>query len=898
MTLRSPCDAGGEARASRRHRLVVLLGCCAVAAGALAPSALAGTTGRVAGQVLDAKKQPLAGANVAMLGVPLGALTDEQGRFTIVNIPAGTYSVRVALVGYRPVTTTNLLVSADETTRLDLVLEEAPVQMQEVVVSARRPVVEVNRTSTIAIVPREEIQKLPVQELQDVVNLQAGVVDGHFRGGRQNEVQYQVDGVSVNNAYDNSNSVRLDRSLLEEVQVVSGTFDAEYGQAMSGVVNAVLRRGDERFEWDAEAITGGFLYSSSGRGQALDFRPAGRQDYQFTLSGPTGLPNTTFLANVSRHVLDEAYYGERRFTPARTADGLPASKVAAPDGDGDRVPLRRSREWSGIVKLSNRALAGREFAYQALVNTVDARAADWRLHLVPDAAKRQRTLSLVHGLGFTHTISPRRFYQVDLRQNYYDYRDMAFDDVNDPRYDAYGGLVGLSGYAFDVPVQGVDLGRFQLTTNAFVAKGTYVDQVSNAHQLKLGLEYQAPLMRFGAPGEIFEGVAPGTGVKTIIRTQRARPEYLPVFVSGYAQDQREWNDVTLRLGARADWFDARSTVPSDLANPANSIAGVPRSVPRATSNKLTISPRAGVSYPVSANAALYFAYGHFHQYPPMRDIFANSDYSVLADLQAADDPARKGILGNPEIRAQRTVQYQLGWKQAVTPDLGLDFNAFYKDVRDLLGIEFVSTYNSAVYVRWTNVDYGSVVGFTVQLDHRALGPVAVAADYTWQQATGNSSEPDETLNRAAAGQDPLPRQIPFNWDQRHTLNVTLSAGSPEGWSGSTIVRFASGQPYTPTLENATPQLANSGRKPMGLVCDVRAERQARLWGVPASVFGRMFNAFDTRFFNGFVFPSSGRPDYTRFPFDPGQAASLADPTRFYAPRRIEVGVTLRMERKP
>jgi hypothetical protein len=186
-----------------------------------ASSAWAGTTGRIAGRVLDAKKQPLPGVTVAMIGVQLGALTDENGAFTILNVPSGTYSVRAGLLGYRAITTTNVLVSADETTRLDLVLDEAPVQLAEVVVSAKRPVVEVNRTSTVAIVPREEIQKLPVQELQDVVNLQAGVVDGHFRGGRQNEVQYQVDGLSTNNAYDNTNSVRVDRSLLEEVQVVS-----------------------------------------------------------------------------------------------------------------------------------------------------------------------------------------------------------------------------------------------------------------------------------------------------------------------------------------------------------------------------------------------------------------------------------------------------------------------------------------------------------------------------------------------------------------------------------------------------------------------------------------------------------------------------------------------------
>src|SRR5690606_5818341 len=89
---------------------------------------------------------------------------------------------------------------------------------------------------------------------------QAGVVDGHFRGGRAGEVQYQVDGVSVNNPYDNSSTLTLDRSVLQEVQVIQGTFDAEYGQAMSGVVNAVLRDGDDDFyEFSFEAYMGDYL---------------------------------------------------------------------------------------------------------------------------------------------------------------------------------------------------------------------------------------------------------------------------------------------------------------------------------------------------------------------------------------------------------------------------------------------------------------------------------------------------------------------------------------------------------------------------------------------------------------------------------------------------------------
>src|SRR5262249_60285921 len=119
-------------------------------------------------------------------------------------------------------------------------LPSTPVGLPEIVVSAQRPIVDLTRTSTVASVERAQIQNLPVQELQDVVNLQAGVVEGHFRGGRIGEVQYQVDGVTVNNPYDNTSSLRLHRSPPEEGEGVSGNVHARYGEASSARVNGRL----------------------------------------------------------------------------------------------------------------------------------------------------------------------------------------------------------------------------------------------------------------------------------------------------------------------------------------------------------------------------------------------------------------------------------------------------------------------------------------------------------------------------------------------------------------------------------------------------------------------------------------------------------------------------------
>src|SRR5262249_41384313 len=231
-----------------------------------------------------------------------------------------------------------------------------------------------------------------------------------------------------------------------------------------------------------------------------------------------------------------------------------------------------------------------------------------------------------------------------------------------------------------------------------------------------------------------------------------------------------------------------------------------------------------------------------------------------------------------------------GFKQAITDDLGLDFTVFYKDIRNLLGVEFVETYTTAEYARLTNVDFGNVLGLTLALDRRNLGPLTTTLDYTWQVAEGNSSDPRETATRAASGQDPRPRLVPLDWDQRHTLNLTFTLNEPDRWTASTIVRAVSGQPYSPlVISGATGALeANSARKPNGLLVDARAERTL-LKNRDVKCFARVFNAFDTRFFNGFVFTDTGSPDYTRQPT--ANAAQLADPTRFYQPRRVEVGVS-------
>jgi len=860
----------------------------------LAAPAQAGTTGKLAGQVRDDRGGAVVAATVIVVGTALGAYSDSEGRFTILNVPPGLHEVTVKRLGFQDLRMQAVSVSADETTRLDFTLKAEDLVMAEVVVTAERPPVELGLTSSKATLSSEEIANLPVQDLDDVVSLQAGVVEGHFRGGREGEVQYQVDGVSVNNVFDNSSSLNVDRSLLQEVQVISGTFDAEYGQAMSGVVNAVLKDGSEQFAWNAEAYLGGFVFPGRGDLRKTDdaVEPAAIRYLQASASGPLPFPATVYLLSGRYSYYDDYVKGERRFTPTDTLDFQTGEHSQR--GDDELVPLGYNREWGGLFKLDNRSLSNDKLSYQMIANFSKGRRGDFAFRFNPDGLAEQRTVALAHGVDWTHTLGASSYFDVSVRQNYFDYRDEYYEDVYDGGYDAAGPPTGYVNYEDGAIIEGVSFGRYRQRTNTFMSKGAFVSQLTPESQIKLGGELQMARVTFGTPGHVDRNIDPDTNLQ--IRHVDDPPDfpglrtYHPIIGAAFAQNQLEWSDLIVRAGLRLDYFNARSWLPGDLANPANAIAGIDPVGPVRTTAKAALSPRVGIAYPIEDKAAIHFAYGHFRQFPAIGEMFSNADYSKLANLQAGG--IDYGVMGNPDVKPEKTIQYEVGYRQALSEDLGFEVTSYYKDIRDLLGVEFITTYNGAEYARLTNVDFGSVFGATLALDDRHFGPAAVGVDYTWQRALGNASEPRETARRAEQGEDPRPRVVPFNWDQRHSLNVTVSLGTPGQSSASMVMRAASGQPYTPVLESGFGYGldANSGRKPASFSLDLRAERSVPLGGLRPLLFVRVLNVMDTRFFNGQVFETTGSPYYSRNPV--GDKYALMNPFRLYPPRRIELGFRL------
>ena len=860
-------------------------------------------TGKLSGKVADGSTgEPLISANVIIEGATLGAATDFEGYYSIINIRPGTYTVDFRYIGYETKIVRNVIINADKTTSINVTLSPEAIEGEVVVITAEKPVIEFNQTSTVKTVSSDDIESLPVQSLTDIINLQAGTVqtsDGkiHIRGGRSGEIQFQVEGVSINNPFNNESSLSLDRSVIEEVSVVSGTFDAKYGHAMSGIVNTILKSGTNQFAYSGEIYGGDYApFNNTRYPNNKDYVPYTTQNYQLTLSGPTFIPNTTFLASARRFHNDGFLYGERRFMPTDQNDI--ANGIVYPTGDREIVPMNPYDEWSGQFKLTNRSIDNMTISYVAIVNDLWGKVYNFAYRLNPEGEKNKKTFSINHGIDFTHTLSNNMFYKISFRHNYYDYKEYKYESIYDPRYLEADYPKSISGYEYGAIISGVDYGRNSQLTNFGVLKLDFTWQANNSNYIEAGIEGQVNELKFGPPGQLVIQSDPETGIVRLLPKEidpndprfKKVETYRPNQGAIYLQDRIELGDLVVRAGLRYEYFDPQAYVPSNLQNPANTIKGVPGSVLKKATIKHTIAPRLGFGFPLTDKSALHFSYGHFYQMPVYSALYENANYQVLEFLTGGAT-YQQDYLGNPDLGPEVTVQYEIGLKQALNDNLGLDLTFFYKDIRDLLGTEVIETYNFGQYARNTNVDYGSVSGVTLSLIQRPVDNFGLSLDYSLQFANGNSSDPRETADRALGGQDPRPRDNPFNWDQRHTLNFTAVYQIPDDFSISTIIRYASGQPYTPDLGVGfqTQQEHNSGRKPSYATVDLRAEKYFDFGFTNFSIFLRIFNLFNQDFVNGAVYSDTGNPE-TSLTLRPGEPI---DPNRFASPRRIEFGFSFR-----
>lgn len=209
-------------------------------------SALAATVGKIAGRVIDKSTgEALPGANILVVDTFLGAATDAKGEYFVINIPAGVYSVRATVMGYKIATKTQVQVMATRTTIVDFELEPTVLEGEAVSVVATRPVIELDVTGTQAVINSSAIERSAAVDLEDIVSQQNGIINtglvSTFRGGELKEVGYMIDGNSTSYGVMQDQFKKVNTTAIQEVTLLTGGYNAEYGNAMSGVVNVVTK---------------------------------------------------------------------------------------------------------------------------------------------------------------------------------------------------------------------------------------------------------------------------------------------------------------------------------------------------------------------------------------------------------------------------------------------------------------------------------------------------------------------------------------------------------------------------------------------------------------------------------------------------------------------------------
>ncbi|MFH1525778.1 MAG: TonB-dependent receptor [Bacteroidota bacterium] len=865
----------------------------------------AGTTGKIAGQVFDVTNgEPLVGANILIVGTNKGAATDIDGNYFILNLPPGNYSVKVSMLSYASVTINNVRVSVDQTTNLDFQLTEEALNLQDVVVTASTPIVRRDLTSTEAKVSGDDISMMPLEDIQSVINLQAGVVDGHFRGGRSNEVKYLVDGVSVNDAYSGGFSLQVEINSLEEVQVLTGTFNAEYGEALSGVVNQVTKIADDKLTGDFSFYGGDYVSSNSKLFENINhISPMGIYNMQGNVSGPVpGFEKLLKFFLSGRYVYSDGYlYGKRIFKPSDSSDfsaNDPADWYIGSTGNGRYVPMNNNHRYTLQGKLSLNVGGGKGIVLSGMYQDQKSRDYNHAYKLNPDGDYQRLQNSYLGILSYTHVISNSAFIDFALSAFRTNNNQYVFEEPLDTNYVNPDRKKDVSGSAF--LSGGTENWNFNHSTTTYTAKTDLTWQINQIHQIKTGYEFQYHNLDY----EDFQIVVdastdykpalpiPGAFNYNIYSTN-------PYQFALYLQDKIELDYLVVNVGVRFDYFQPDGEYLED-PNKVNLLDNLqppfPDSMMNTAQSKYQFSPRIGISYPITDKGAIHISYGHFFQVPPFEYLYQNPNFRIPL---TGDFPGTIGkTIGNADLKPQQTIMYEIGLQQAITDDFGITATAYYKDIRNLLSTEIFIKNEFKKFSKLINRDYGAVKGITLTFEKPFRNGLGATLDYTFQIAKGNASDPNDAFNKAQANPpiESNKQLVPLDWDRRHSLNMTLTLGDPEDYILSGIGRVGSGFPYTPSLQNQRTGLENSDNKPAVFNIDIYFTKYVMLFGTRLSLFAKIYNLLDTQNEQD-VFGDTGRAGYTleltRNQQAPRGVNTIKEfytrPDFYSAPRQIYIG---------
>jgi outer membrane receptor protein involved in Fe transport len=812
----------------------------------------AGTTGKIAGVVTDATTaEPLIGVNIIVEDTQMGAATSEDGEYFIINIPPGRYTILASYMGYKKTSQTAVYVQIDKTTVVDFELEPTIIETEAITVTAYRPgTVEIDVTATKTNYEIAEVREIAgVTNLSDILELQADVVDNHFRGGREGEAAYYLGGASINNPLSNERVYNPMILALEQVEVLTSGFSAEYGNAQSGVINMVPKEGgstwethleisgstpyykqiggspydpDESLLWWNNQINPDLEYSFSD----LDFwerEDAARTNYPYWRDmGWKNYPSSTWdplTRQDSAWFVQLAYqeaqirmqeigleYKNRNVDPrvdfsigGPIADDLRLLVVARNESSMPQLPTPRPnlerQIMSNLVWLPNTNNKIR-LSYNNIYEYEELASLDgWEssiFNLTTEWPKQERQTNQI-GLYWNHVFNPSKFLELNA-QILNDKEERRADNVHD---DAYYLDDVREGHPFDPgKISGgfTEEGMYQSTqryrkTYTYSLDASMTNQVDKYNLLKTGLQLQ-----------YYDLYVNDEHDRSSQQSSTLTQYHKYPFEGGlYIQNKIEFEGLIANFGLRYDFYQFNTKYYID-----------------------TFAPFRNPDY--DPNAEYYFERGPYYDkenaltdksklytqlQPRIGVSFPISDISVfhlnygtftqrvpfeIANydrLRFTGDIVR---LANPRLEPEYTQAYDIGLVQAFPFGFTLDVSAYYKSVRNLIEEATYFDSQQQPYTAYVNRDYANIKGFHVNLE-KETGYLQSYLKYTYQSATGKSSTTSEApvvyFENPPEGQAsvelPDPEDIFLNYDRTHRLITNIRLFTPLRYGPKSIL---------------------------------------------------------------------------------------------------------------
>jgi hypothetical protein len=774
-------------------RLTIVIVCFFVAPLLL----FAGSTGKISGNISDKKNHdPLVGANILIEGTRLGAISDVLGDFFIINIPPGNYKVTASMVGYGKLTVTEVRVQIDQTTSLNFELTDEALQVEGVTVTAEKPKIEIDLTASKETMSREEISKSWSSNIKDVVaDIPSANINGGIRGSFGLDVAYKLDGLDLRDVGSNTNFASVNLSTIQEVEVLTGGWNAEFGQANGSIVNIVTRHATDRIhgimsyrvrpsgvyhwgrnfygeedpfrtvmttpnfwnpdsEWKTSWMTaslkgydGGSEYFKSlgdtgradwwknfvndkNRFPQIDYAERMQWEQEVTLFGPL-LPGLGFMIS-GRYMEGVGIYPSAlKYNPDMTLQGSLDWSI----NENTKLSftgLYTKFENSGVPRTNYQSseMMSSDVVGQQLPYIRDPYS-DYRYWLVGSKGSSdpafirppERAQMFNMQTKLTQVFSEKTFaefaFQHSQMKYFLDYRNIAlsawFPDFGLPLpTDSLNGMpnLGQPPTSFFTPRWGYggDVWRSWSHNRSYNIKGDLTSQVTKQHLVKAGFVFSfQEIEKHTHEGGLASGLVFAQVDDIIPIINR------PYEGALYAQDKIEVGGMVVNAGVRLDFFNANKNVSEDIFDPLMISAaahggdttkiGIVGYRPDGsgpgyakTPTRYAVSPRLGISHPITESTVLHFMFGVFNQRPAWNKILANpvvwtnqlpknmdSDF-FLPESTVVTYRYFGQKVGNPALTWEKMTQYEVGFEQNVLDMVSLDVTMYYKDAHDLTSL--------------------------------------------------------------------------------------------------------------------------------------------------------------------------------------------------------------------